>query len=488
MKHTIHAIYILLSLIFIMVIPVNAYSEEFRPLRITPMMLSGGGHVTIKLETKYLDNGQSPSYQKLYVKILHLGSLSDTQLNDELQAPAVVRTQIETSYTGHAVIHPHLEKGKYLLVISYDGMEEAGLEPFRTPFTIGATYQPCVYKSYITPETGRTLYRSGTSIPLRLAIESSCPSKGPYTVYVETNDGETREVLTISSDNPQFTYQPSRKGTFSVRFAVGPDHPNELIGNRTPYLISHPASNDITIDCTSANANEITETTLYYYEDLIEPEANIHDYFFNTQIHYKAVAEAASFDLDDLRLKLCKQNADKCVTLEPDSDKTQRGIATFTAPITWLGTVQPHLYIGETPYDIALPEITLPAKTPRNITCVGAFLILCGAIVWLKKRRAKAFDAQLPPVPQEHEVCNNTICEDYIKTCFEAVTKHYIARSINWDEETIESYYQSEVINKAAKSNRAFEKYCFSTHLLLKRNQYTVEDLEHFRQESLKLL
>ena len=105
-----------------------------------------------------------------------------------------------------------------------------------------------------------------------------------------------------------------------------------------------------------------------------------------------------------------------------------------------------------------------------------------------RKKKIQAYEALLPPIPSERETLDNQHCKDYIKLCFESVSKRYFNRSINWEEESVKSYYLSCIEGKSDRISQAFEQYCFYIHSIFQQNTYTSKDLENVRQNSLKIL
>ena len=470
----------------------KAYCDDFKPIHFEPSVYISYDETSIKLRATYYGSGKIAPHQKLYVKFLALGKRPETQEGimgipvvaayDENEVPIAVSTEMETDDKGRVEIYASLKPGRYQLVVSYDGLKGTGWQPMRIPLKFADYSSPCIIRPVIHTEKSKKLYKSGAEIPMYITYDSSCHAQNLTRLSVEVDDGAMKSVIPLEADKKHFNYKSARDGSFPVNVVVNPVNDEDTSEN-SEYSIIHPSPSIVRIGLGDMFYSE--KATIYYYDELTKREANIINNFFTTKVQYEPLEETKDFDFSDVKLQLCVPNTEDCFM--PEKEKSWAAI-TFDVPTNITGPMKPTLFIGDEPYDIPLPIITLPHKTARNVTGISVLVLICLAIVIRRVRKQIALGSKLPKLPKEFEIHDDQLCKSFIRQCFEVVSKQYCFVGIDWNTDTVETYYQGQSVLDSVKNNHAFEKYCFYIHLLLGRDSFTLEDLKTVRRKSLGLL
>ena len=492
MRHIVYVILSVLSLFAYWGIT-DAYCDDFRPIHMEPAVIIDYDELTVNLKATYYGGGGVAAHQKLYVKFLELGNRPQTRegiigiptvaIYDEDELPNAVSTDVETDDQGHAVIFATLKPGRYQLVISYDGLEGTGWQPLRVPVTVNSNSSSCMIRPVVNTEKDQKLFKVGTEIPFDITFRSSCKGQESIKLSVEIDDGDEITLIPLEPYEMKFKYKSERKGTYPVNIKVKLDNPYENVRNILSYSIIHPKPSMVRIG--AGYLFHSFDETIYYYDELVKPEAEIIDQFFTTKVRYQHIDEARNFPLTDIKLRLCVPDTDDCFIAERDFSVFT---VAFRVPTSKTGPMKPTLFIGDTPYDIPLPEITLPPKTARNVTGISVLALICLTIVVILGRKRRARSAKLPLLPRDYEVNDDTLCKEFIRRCFDVVSRQYCFCGIDWKTDTVETYYQAQAVEAAVRNNHAFEKYCFYIHSQLRRDSYSLEDLKNVRQKSLELI
>lgn len=483
----------------------SAYCEEFQPIHIEPSVNVFDGVASVKLYASYYGSNRIASHQKLSVKVQSLGNLLPMKNDmmglgvpvvteyDENVAPVVVSTEVETDENGQAELEAQLNQGNYQIVISYDGIENTGWKPLRIPVSNSDTSLPCRIYYDVKTKNDRKIYRTGEEIPIHFTATTSsffCSDDQIKQYYVEFNDGVNRNLVKVDARNPNITYKSKRIGIFPVSLRISFDNPDEKVPDRPEYTITHstPSLVSIVLSRNLLSGEFVDDEFIYYFEnELVKPEPQIENNYFNTIIRYEAVSDELEHVLSlayvsKLTLHLYKEDG-TFITVRQTAAYPGDGVK-FVIPHNLSGTITPILYINDDAFVQLLPSFVVKTDYFMVLATGGGIVLIVLSVYFIRKRRIKS---RIPSIPSDEQINDIEKCRDYIRLCYAIVSKKRVGTVIDWRTDTIETYFES-VVSSSGINDQSFERYSFSINAKLQQKSYTKEDLINIRNQSLDLL
>ena len=474
--------------------PQTAFCDNFEPLRITPQVKIEFDTTTIDLSVTKYGSGATAKNQNLVVIIQSLGKLPETREHiagiqvvadyGENEAPVLLRSWVQTNEYGNAHIRANLPNGRYLFKITYDGQENSNWRPMLIPLTTAGIGTECSISFKLNTKEHRALYKNNETVRLRPSVDfSECSLRSLGDFKLIFNDGVKQTSYDVSPSNPEIEYKSERTGTFKVDVDLSLVLPTAE-KNKGNLMVSRPSQDTLEISGFSMRSSDLRRNLYFYDGALVKPEPLVEKKLFSVQIDYPISynAEANGIDLSALNLGYCDESGDNC---EMTSRQYQwGGYIRFKTPDRVTGTIYPKLYIGDTPCDEQLPPITIESDAPLYYGGAAALVLLIAGIIIIRKQMRRS---AIPKLPPDDRLDDQMICRSYIKTCYDIIAKKRVNATVDWEYETIESFYK-KISSGANTSDAAFEKYSFDMNIMLKNDSLTKEDLTLARKQSLDML
>ena len=474
--------------------PQTAICDNFEPLHIAPRIKIELDSTTIDLSVTKYGNNASAANQKLEVIIQSLGQLPSTYEHfggiqvvadyGEDEAPALLRTWIQTDRHGQAHIHANLPNGRYLFKITYEGLENSNWRPTIIPIFPAGFGTLCSISFKLNTSEHRSLYKNNETITLFPSVDfSDCTLRTLNEYKIIFNDGIKQTSYNVTPSSPEIQYKSERTGTFKVNVDLSLSLPT-IEQNKGNLMVNRPSPDTLEISGYSIRISDL-QRNLYYYEgNLLKPEPRVEKNLFSVQIDYPLSyeAEVNDIDLSALKLRYCDESGDNCKMLTPKHQLG--GYIRFETPRRITGTIYPELYIGDTPTDESLPPITIASDAPLYYGSAAAALLLITGIIILRKKMRRSV---IPPLPPNNRLDDQKFCQSYIKTCYDIIAKKRVKATVDWEYETIESFYR-KFSSTSSNNDNEFEKYSFNMNIILKNESLTKEDLIYARNRSLEML
>ena len=493
--------------------PQPAIGDDFVPLRIVPKVKIEFGRMEVTLDVTKIGSMQAAANQKLDVRIQELGNLPDTYEHvggipvvadyDENTAPVLLRTWVNTNQAGNAHITLNLPEGRYMLKITYEGQENTNWRPMVIPLSSSGYNTQCDGDFKLNPKDGRYIYRNDETIILKPSVSlSGCSlsnilgnNLGKIEDYkLSFFDGSKQEEFKITKDNKSISYKSEQKGTFEVDVALLFSLPTTEQSNGN-MLVNRSSSNTIEISSLTTSRSDLLKILYYFDGDFVEPTPTIVKKFTSVEITYPISEDAknANFTdprvdflshLKDLTLKYCDESGEQCHLASTTISYSYKDNLTFKIPERISGTIYPTICLDTEICDQSLPPVTIASDAPILYGGAAAILVLITGVIVIRKMKRRA---AIPQPPNDNDLNDPLVCKKYIRKCYDIVAKKRVNATVDWEYDTIESFYR-RVASDLKTKDTAFEKYSFAMNMMLDNSSFTRDDLIKARNQSLQML